>query len=89
MSKKDDKLRVMLFEHVLIGQLFKQDGDYPDVFLRIPERRDALICKCGVGMNSVNLNAEGPFIVHFCPGTKIKFSPYGARLGECVVLKDL
>jgi hypothetical protein len=77
----EKRIREILFEHVLIGQLFYQVAPHDFIFLRVPEKHADFSCKCGLGHNAMNLSVEyGPGLVHFCHGTMVRVVPGSRRL---------
>lgn len=64
------------FDEVNIGAFFALESEkFPDVFVKIPGVKMSMKCSCGGDTwNAVNLSVNGPWTVHFCTQTYVRFN---------------
>jgi hypothetical protein len=75
------------FADLPVGAFLKNSGDkWTDVFLKIPERKVGLHCKCGKTYNAVNISSNGPFTVHFCDSIIVEWNIHARRFDFVVEL---
>lgn len=75
---KTKHMKRLVFGAVRVGQLFAQDIDDSELFVKTKEG-DFPTCMCGLGMNALNLEGAAPFRVHFHSDNIVRIEQNSSR----------